>query len=178
MRTLSQLTPLQLVWFLAPTVTLCTQQHASINLHLPSLRTRLLIGTDNVDRWSEQHIWDAVLANIQVTVSTHAVLADALAHGFVKMAQLSLLIFDEGRLKGSPRPCPLIPQRVDEFKAHHCARGHPANKIMRNFYHPQKESNGSTAVPHVLGLSASPILRSKISELQYVLLGQVPYRFV
>jgi len=159
-------------------VALCTQQHASINLHLPSLRTRLLTGADNVDRWSEPHIWDAVLANIQVTVSTHAVLADALAHGFVKMAQLSLLIFDEGRLKGLPKPCHLILQYVDEFKAHHCSRGHPANKIMKNFYHPQKALNGPAAVPHVLGLSASPILRSKISELQCVLHGQAFCYFV
>jgi len=59
----------------------------------------LLIGSDNVDRWSDQHIWDAVLANIQVIVSTHAVLADALAHGFVKMKQLALLVFDEGKLR-------------------------------------------------------------------------------
>lgn len=32
-----------------------------------------------------------------MVVSTHAVLADALAHGFVKMAQIVLLIFDEGK---------------------------------------------------------------------------------
>jgi ERCC4-related helicase len=34
---------------------------------------------------------------MQVIVSTHAVLADALTHGFVKMANLALLIFDEGK---------------------------------------------------------------------------------
>jgi ERCC4-related helicase len=87
---------LQLVWFLAPTVALCTQQNASINSNLPSLRTRLLTGSDNVDRWSNTQIWDSVLAEVQVVVSTHAILADALAHGFVQMARLSLLIFDEG----------------------------------------------------------------------------------
>ena len=89
---------LQLIWFLAPTVALCIQQHGSLNKHLPALRTRLLIGSDNVDRWSEQRIWDAALLNMQVVVSTHAVLADALTHGFVKMVRLALLIFDEGKL--------------------------------------------------------------------------------
>jgi ERCC4-related helicase len=92
---------LQLVWFLAPTVALCTQQNASINKKLPSLKTRLLTGLDSVELWSEQHIWDSVLAGKQVVVSTHAVLADALKHGFVKIAQLALLIFDEGTLAGT-----------------------------------------------------------------------------
>jgi hypothetical protein len=36
------------------------------------------------------------LNNIQIIVSTHAVLADALTHGFVKMLDLALLVFDEG----------------------------------------------------------------------------------
>lgn len=53
-----------------------------------------------MDRWSEQRIWDAVLDQVRIVVSTHAVLADALGHGFVKMAQLVLLIFDEGNLGG------------------------------------------------------------------------------
>jgi RecG-like helicase len=95
---------LQLLWLLAPTVALCTQQHASILANLPAVHTKLLIGSDNVHRWSEQHIWDAVLANVQVIVSTHAVLADALAHGFVKMSQLALLIYDEGELGASSGP--------------------------------------------------------------------------
>lgn len=72
--------------------------------HLPAVHTKLLTGADNVHRWSEPHIWDAVLANVQVVVSTHAVLADALAHGFVKMLQLALLIYDEGKLGSSLAP--------------------------------------------------------------------------
>lgn len=88
---------LKLVWFLAPTVALCTQQQEVISLHMPAVRIRLLIGSDNVDRWSEQRIWDAALKDVQVVVSTHAVLADALSHGFVRMRKLALLIFDEGK---------------------------------------------------------------------------------
>lgn len=85
------------MWFLAPTVALCEQQHGTIRENLPALRTRLLIGSDNVDRWGEQRIWDAALDNIQLVVSTYAVLSDALAHGFVHMEKLSLLVFDEGK---------------------------------------------------------------------------------
>jgi hypothetical protein len=89
----------QLIWFLAPAVALCVQQEASINLHLPAVRTKLLIGSDNMDRWKEQRIWDAVLENVEVVVSTHAVLSDALSHGFVKLGRLVLVIFDEGKLR-------------------------------------------------------------------------------
>ena len=36
------------------------------------------------------------MKDVQIVVSTHAVLADALSHGFVGMWKLALLIFDEG----------------------------------------------------------------------------------
>jgi hypothetical protein len=60
------------------------------------VRTRTLTGLDKVELWTEQSIWNAVLNGYRVIVSTHAVLADALSHGFVKMSRLALLIFDEG----------------------------------------------------------------------------------
>jgi ERCC4-related helicase len=90
-----------MIWFLAPTVALCEQQHKVLSLHLPAIRVRLLVGRDNVDRWSSQHIWDAALCDARVVVSTHAVLADALSHGFVVMTKLALLIFDEGKNSSS-----------------------------------------------------------------------------
>jgi ERCC4-related helicase len=64
--------------------------------NLPAVRTRTLTGLDKVELWTEQSIWDAVLNGYRVIVSTHAVLADALSHGFVKMSRLALIIFDEG----------------------------------------------------------------------------------
>lgn len=72
------------------------QQHKVISTNIPAARTRILTGLDKVELWTEQAIWDAVLQDIQVVVSTHAVLADALTHGFVNISQLSLIIFDEG----------------------------------------------------------------------------------
>jgi len=53
-----------------------------------------------MDRWKDQRIWDAVLEDVEVVVSTHAVLADALSHGFVKLTRLALIIFDEGKSRG------------------------------------------------------------------------------
>lgn len=77
----------QIVWFLAPTVALASQQKEAIESHIPPVSIRLLIGEDGVNRWSEQHIWDAALRDMRVVVSTHAVLADALTHGFVKILE-------------------------------------------------------------------------------------------
>lgn len=86
----------QLIWFLAPTVALCIQQHGVISSQIPAAKSRILTGLDKVDLWTEQATWDAVLQDIQIVVSTHAVLSDALTHGFVRIERLGLLIFDEG----------------------------------------------------------------------------------
>ncbi|KAN0101426.1 P-loop containing nucleoside triphosphate hydrolase protein [Hyaloscypha variabilis] len=137
----------QIIWFLAPTVSLCEQQYTVLSLHLPSVGIRLLLGRDNVERWSSQHIWDTALSGARIVVSTHAVLADALSHGFVVMAKLALLIFDE---------------------AHHCVRNHPANKIMKGYYHHPGAELGLTSRPKILGLTASPIVRSKPKELRVI----------
>ncbi|KAJ6104973.1 hypothetical protein N7486_003662 [Penicillium sp. IBT 16267x] len=139
--------PGKLVWFLAPTVALCLQQHDVIASQISSVKTRTLTGFDNVDRWTEQSTWNTALQGVRVVVSTHAVLADALSHGFVRMSQLSLMVFDE---------------------AHHCMRRHPANKIMQNHYHPTLLKFGRGAVPRILGLTASPIVRSSPKELEII----------
>ena len=93
--------PGKLVWFLAPQVALCMQQFEVMKKHLPAVNVKILTGADNVEHWSNQKVWNAFLDGVQVVVSTHAVLADALTHGFVTMAKLALLVFDEGTL---PRP--------------------------------------------------------------------------
>jgi RecG-like helicase len=73
------------------------QQKEVIASHIPAVNIKLLIGDDGVDRWSEQWIWDNALRGVRIVVSTHAVLADALAHRFVAMAKLALIVFDEGK---------------------------------------------------------------------------------
>ncbi|KAL8908050.1 MAG: hypothetical protein Q9207_001029 [Kuettlingeria erythrocarpa] len=63
----------QLVWFLAPHVELAAQQAKVISAQIPSVQTRLLIGADGVEHWSEQWIWDEILHGIRVVISTHQV---------------------------------------------------------------------------------------------------------
>lgn len=87
------------MWFLAPTVTLCEQQGGVFSHHLPNYNVLVLSGQDDVDHWTEQSVWDAVLHNVRIVLSTHQVLYDALAHAFVSMDALALLIFDEGKAK-------------------------------------------------------------------------------
>ena len=43
-----------------------------------------------------QSLWDAVLQNVKVVVSTYQILLDALSHAFVRMELISLIVFDEG----------------------------------------------------------------------------------
>jgi hypothetical protein len=142
-------------------VALCEQQHRVLSTFLPAVQIRLLVGSDNVDRWSEPWIWDIVLDNFRIVVSTHAVLADALDHGFVTMDRLALLVFDEG----TSLLLVAIWLQTHGNTAHHCARGHAANRIMTYHYHPLLRSKGAGAVPAILGLTASPTIRSKASDL-------------
>lgn len=87
----------KLVWFLAPTVTLCEQQHEAFKTNLPGYGIQILSGKDGVEHWSKQGDWDAILANVRIVLSTHEVLLDALSHAFVNISKLALLIFDEGQ---------------------------------------------------------------------------------
>ncbi|KAH6618772.1 dicer-like protein 2 [Boeremia exigua] len=130
--------PSKRVWFLAPTVTLCEQQSKVFGYHLPNYNVLVLSGQDDVDHWTEQSVWDSVLQNVRIVLSTHQVLYDALAHAFVRMDELALLIFDE---------------------AHHCTLNHPANRIMSSFYMPRIIS-GDDNLPRILGLSASPVMKA------------------
>jgi ERCC4-related helicase len=107
--------------------------------NLPGYGIQLLSGKDDLDHWTDQGVWDDVLLNIRIVLSTHQVLLDALSHGFVKMRNLSLLIFDE---------------------AHHCSLNHPAHRIMSDFYKPRIGAE----LPRILGLSASPIKTAKVTS--------------
>lgn len=85
-----------MIWFLAPTVSLCLQQYEYIDSQLAAVQVRFLSGADGVDRWSEQSLWDGILKNVKVVVSTYDILREALDHAFVKLESLALIVFDEG----------------------------------------------------------------------------------
>lgn len=75
---------------------LAEQQYSVLSKQLPLYQSRLLLGSDNIDHWSTQRIWDKILLNIRIVVSTPQVLLNAMSSGFVKLSKLALLVFDEG----------------------------------------------------------------------------------
>jgi hypothetical protein len=72
------------------------QQLCVLQSQISSVQTKSLTSLDNVDRWTEKSVWDTVLFNVNIVVSTYAILYDALCHDFVNMGSLSLIVFDEG----------------------------------------------------------------------------------
>ncbi|CAK4028247.1 Dicer 2 [Lecanosticta acicola] len=135
----------QLVWFLSPSVALALQQAQVLSENLAAYHVRTLTGLDGVDKWTDQKLWDAILLNLDVVVATPAVLLDGLTHGFIKLERISLCVFDE---------------------AHRATKGHPMNAILQRFYHPAKQLGQHT--PHILGLSASPVVNSKHGNLEKI----------
>ncbi|OLN92282.1 Dicer-like protein 2 [Colletotrichum chlorophyti] len=132
----------KIVWFLAPTVSLCAQQFAVLESQIPAVQAKFLCGDDNVDSWSDPETWTEFLLNVRIVVSTYQILLDALAHAFVPMSRLSLIVFDE---------------------AHNCVGKAPGSKIMTAFYHREKQKGAYT--PHILGLTASPTFGSKVDSI-------------
>ncbi|KAH6688594.1 RNase3 domain-containing protein [Plectosphaerella plurivora] len=105
-------------------------------------KVKLLRGEDNIESWSNKETWNAALLNVRIVISTPQILLDAVAHAFVSMDRLSLIVFDE---------------------AHNSVKNNSCSKLMRNFYHPRK--NEGLHVPHIMGLTASPIMNSKIEGI-------------
>lgn len=84
-----------MIWFLAPTVSLCDQQFGVIKAQIPSVLPKIFTGANSPETWCKS-TWDGVLVNVKVVLTTHQVLLDALLHGFVQISSLALIIFDEG----------------------------------------------------------------------------------
>ncbi|KAJ8133310.1 hypothetical protein O1611_g307 [Lasiodiplodia mahajangana] len=134
----------KIIWFLAPTIALCEQQFRVIKSQIGAAQIKLLSGADNVDTWSDTRIWDDYLKDVRVVVSTYQILLDAITHAFVQFGRLCLIVFDE---------------------AHNCTGKHPGSKIMER-YRIQK-TNGMPC-PAILGLTASPIMRSNIDGIEKI----------
>ncbi|KAI6147431.1 hypothetical protein BKA82DRAFT_4153541 [Pisolithus tinctorius] len=136
--------PHKVSWFVAPTVTLCEQQHDVISKAIGLVG--LIHGGLEPKQWTDPELWNTVMKNNRVIVSTPQVLLDALSHGYVSLGkQIALLVFDE---------------------AHHAVDNHPMNCIMRDHYFslPVRQpaissSHGPVREerPMVLGLTASPM---------------------
>lgn len=78
-------------------MSLAEQQFEAIRAQIPRVQSRLIKGSDNVDAWSTKPgVWDAVLLNNRIVVSTYQILSDAVSHGLVPLPSLCLIVIDEG----------------------------------------------------------------------------------
>lgn len=150
-----------------------------ISAQLPAIQSRFLSGADGVDHWSEQWIWDEFLQEVRVVVCTYQVRHNSLEHSKEFASHSDQL--DPSRYLGSwlhsnvwlgtyclrRRSVSILCFQLDihVIIAHHCMASHPANRIMRDFYHAT-ESNSR---PAILGLTASPQTKGKTGDLEYAL---------
>ncbi|KAJ4307182.1 Dicer-like protein 2 [Collariella sp. IMI 366227] len=131
-----------IAWFLAPTVSLAEQQFEAIRAQTQGVQSRLIHGADNVQAWSSKAVWNAVLLNIRIVVSTYQILFDAVAHAFVPLSSLGLIVIDE---------------------AHNSVKMNAVARLMREHYSPAKAKG--EPVPHILGLTASPLMTNNLSDI-------------
>ncbi|KPV74940.1 uncharacterized protein RHOBADRAFT_44459 [Rhodotorula graminis WP1] len=122
--------PPRLSFFLTNSVPLVHQQADTIARNT-KLRVGKLFGALGVNLCSEKE-WDWNFAHFDCLVVTAQLILDSLAHGFLKMEQISLLVLDE---------------------VHHSKANHPFASILRDFYHRAPKHKR----PRILGLTASPL---------------------
>ncbi|GAA5903989.1 hypothetical protein JCM6882_003794 [Rhodosporidiobolus microsporus] len=122
--------PKRLQFFLTNLVPLVHQQAHTLATNT-TLRVGKLFGALGVNLCSEAE-WQYNFEHFDVLVVTAQLILDSLAHGFLKMSQIALLVFDE---------------------AHHAKSNHPFASILRDFYHRTVLEDR----PRILGLTASPI---------------------
>lgn len=149
-----------MIWFLAPTVSLCGQQRDVIQLQATSTAVRLLTGNDNVHNWKAA-TWNAILRDTRVIVSTPQVLLDALGHAFIRMDGLALIVFDEGSFTEAVLHASSILILFFFPLAHNCVKRAAGVKIME-FYHRNRKYG--KPIPSIMGLTASPSMSSDIGS--------------
>ena len=119
-------------FFLVDSVALVFQQAAVLRCNL-NQNVAQICGEMGADRWSAEP-WVEYMENNMVIVLTAEVLYQCLHHSYIKMSQISLLIFDE---------------------AHHAKRNHPYARIIKDFY--ISDNQGASELPRIFGMTASPV---------------------
>ncbi|KAK9075164.1 hypothetical protein SSX86_003484 [Deinandra increscens subsp. villosa] len=145
--------------FLVPTVVLVKQQAEYVRMHL-DLKVEEYWGEKGVDFWDAAD-WKKQQEENQLLVMTPDILRNALRHRFLTLDVIKVLIFDE---------------------CHNARKNHSYAIIMKEFYHRELLA-GSSEVPRILGMTASPVKAKgsssgdeywkQISELENLLRSKV-----
>lgn len=123
--------PPKIAFFLVASVTLVFQQYAVLETNLDHKVARFYGGM-NVDTWSKA-VWDEHFAKNKVIVCTADILLQCLAQGYITIAQINLLVFDE---------------------AHHTKKNHAYARIIKDYYLAETDKSQR---PRVFGMTASPV---------------------
>ncbi|CAH3040736.1 unnamed protein product [Porites lobata] len=131
------------------TIPLAIQQARVIKKHT-DLKVKHYVGEMGVDFWDKDK-WENEFNENNVLVMTAQIFLNLLLHGFIKLSQVNLLIFDE---------------------CHHAKKSHPYKQIMNRFVGCQE-----TDYPKIMGLTASVVnkkvkpgkIESEIQELECTL---------
>ena len=132
------------VIFMVPTTNLVEQQADAINSYTP-LKVGRYSGNHQKSQKSspgkfQMENWKTQLQSFDVFVFTEKKLYDTLMHGFLKLEDFDMVVFDE---------------------CHHADQSHYYNLIMQDFFYFKKDK--LLPKPRILGLTASPI-KSKIGD--------------
>ena len=114
------------------------------------LKVKHYVGEMGVDFWNKNK-WENEFNENNVLVMTAQIFLNLLLHGFIKLSQVNLLIFDE---------------------CHHAKKSHPYKQIMNRF-----DGRQETDYPKIMGLTASVVnkkvkpwqIESEIQELECTL---------
>ena len=114
------------------------------------LKVKHYVGEMGVDLWNKNK-WENEFNENNVLVMTAQIFLNLLHHGFIKLSQVNLLIFDE---------------------CHHAKKSHPYKQIMNRFVGCQEAD-----YPKIMGLTASVVnkkvkpgkIESEIQELECTL---------
>ncbi|KAK1778627.1 hypothetical protein QBC45DRAFT_161003 [Copromyces sp. CBS 386.78] len=143
--------PRRIAFFLVDKVALVFQQHSFLTKNLDFPMEKLC--GEMVEGVESKGFWKETLEHNEVVVCTAEILSTALHHSWIRMDQISLLIFDE---------------------AHHTKKDHPYARIIKNFYIDETLERK----PRILGLTASPVdakvdPRRAAAELEALLHSQI-----
>lgn len=120
------------------TVELARQQWVATR-KLSNLLCGFYIGDRDVDNW-DRYKWSSEIEKNQVLIGTTQIFVDLIAHRFLKLTDLSLVIFDE---------------------CHHGTKSHPMHQFMSYF---QLEPDKSKC-PRVIGLTGVLLKTGKLADV-------------
>ena len=129
--------------FLVCDTALIEQQKNVISSNL-GMEVGTIQGKKNKKAKSDLEIFRKMWDSYNIFVAIPNILYKLLSRGFIKISEISMIIFDE---------------------CHHTDMDHPYNKIMNEFYffykkHPHKKDFKNIKLPRIIGLTASPLKSS------------------